>query len=419
LARSVRGGSDEIARIIQRADIGQVAKTLGIQVEKRQRRPVRATCPFHDDSDPSLNLYKGGGATGERDHYHCFVCGAHGDVVSLIQNYQRVSFWEAVQWLAKSQGIEAPAGRIAPVDRRSGAAMLTDHIRLATSSDSTFVAFATARGFDPSFLRHAGAALVDLRPLADLARVDRAAEEKLVEAGIFRRDDKPTDGPNLYGTSLKGFFKGKRIVFEIADSRRGIVGFAARSLTDEKPKYLFSYDFPRRNTLYACDRILDALRIERQNRIAHPVEIYLVEGIFDVLRLEALGHKAAGILGSRITPGQLENLQFIIDAVGEAGRHLTVHIFFDRDDAGRRGAYDAAINLLTLLDRSTPFEVDVVWPTDGPEGKIDPDSWLRRREKKLMRIGLFSTQKCRFLFSLLRSVWALIHMPSIGASPAD
>ena len=84
------------------------------------------------------------------------------------------------------------------------------------------------------------------------------------------------------------------------------------------------------------------------------VEIYLVEGIFDVLRLEALGHKAAGILGSRITPGQLESLKVVIDSAREAGRDLTVHILFDRDDAGRRGAYDAAISLLTLLDEEMP-----------------------------------------------------------------
>lgn len=381
MARSTRSAGDDIARIIQRADIALVAKSLGIQVDTRQRQPVRAICPFHDDSDPSLNLYRVGAGAGERGHYHCFVCGAHGDVVSLIQNYERLSFWEAVQWLANDQGLELDAGRRAPVDRRSGAAMLADRIKSATSADPTFTNFATARGFDPLFLRDAGAALIDLRALGDLARTDRAAEEKLVAAGIFRRDDKQSNGPDLFGTSLKGFFGGRRIVFEIADSRNGIAGFAARSLGDEQPKYLFSYDFPRRNTLYGFDRVVSKLRTERQARIAEPIAIYLVEGIFDVLRLEALGHKAAGILGSRITPGQLEGLKVVIDAAREAGRDLTIHILFDRDDAGRRGAYDAAISLLTLLDQSTPFEVDVVWPTDSSDGKLDPDSWLRGREK--------------------------------------
>jgi DNA primase catalytic core len=375
------GGSDEIAQIIRRVDLGQVAKNLGIQVETGHRQPLRAICPFHNDSDPSLNLYKGGNAAGDRAHYHCFVCGAHGDAVSLIQNYKQVSFWEAVQWLANSQGIELSTIRKDSVDRRSGAAMLADRIKSESVGDPIFAVFANSRGFGPLFLRRAGAALIDLRPLADLARIDRTAEEKLVEAGIFRRNDKQDDGPDLYGTSLKGFFVGKRIVFQMSDLQMGIAGFAARSLNAEQPKYLFSYNFPRRNILYAGDRILAALRTERQDRIADPVEIYLVEGIFDVLRLETLGYKAAGILGSRITPGQLESLKSVIEAVHEAGRILTIHIFLDRDDAGRRGAYDAAISLLTLLDQSTPFEVDVVWPADGTEGKIDPDSWLRDRGK--------------------------------------
>jgi DNA primase catalytic core len=398
LARNVNVGTDAIARAIQHADIGLVAKTLGIQIDTRHRQPLRAICPFHNDSDPSLNLYKGRGGAGERDHYHCFVCGAHGDVVSLIQNYERVSFWQAVQRLANIQGIELPTNRRATVDRRSGTAMLSDRIRSAPANDPTFAAFSAARGFDPAFLRRSGVALIDLRPLADLARVDRATEEKLVEAGIFRRDDNQGDVPDLYGTRLKGFFGGKRIVFEIADSQGGIAGFAARSLTDQKPKYLFSYDFPRRSILYGCDRILAALRTERQDRIANPVEIYLVEGIFDVLRLEALGHKAAGILGSRITPGQIQSLQLVIDAARGAERNLTVHILFDRDDAGRRGAYDAAISLLTLLDQSAPFEVDVVWPSGGPDGKIDPDSWLRGQERNDAVRTLFDAKVPVFVF---------------------
>jgi DNA primase len=241
LARRKRDGSDEIARIIQRADIGKVAKFLGIQIDTRSRQPLRAICPFHDDNDPSLNLYRSSGAAGDRDHYHCFVCGAHGDVVALIQNYERVTFWEAIQRLANIEGIELPAGRGITVDRRSGAAMLASQIKAAAANDPAFKAFAVARGFDPLFLHRAGAAAIDLNSLADLARNDRAAEERLVEAGIFRRDDK-SEGPDLYGTRLKGFFRHKRIVFEIADPEQGIAGFAARSLVDEKPKYLFSYD---------------------------------------------------------------------------------------------------------------------------------------------------------------------------------
>lgn len=381
MARAVRSGTDEIARIIQRADIGEVAKALGIQIDARNRQPLRAICPFHDDSDPSLNLYKGGRSAGERDHYHCFVCGAHGDVVALIQNYERIPFWDAIQRLALIQGEELPKSRRAPVERRSGTAVVSDHLKAAPANAPAFAAFAAARGFDPLFLKQAGAGLIDLRSLADQARIDRAAEERLVAAGIFRRDEELPNSPDLYGTRLKGFFGGRRVVFEIADAKGGIAGFAARALEGDLPKYLFSYDFPRRNTLYGLDRILTAVRSERQNRSTDPIEIFLVEGIFDALRLEALGFKAAAILGSRLTTGQLDSLRIAIEAAREAGRDLRVHIMFDRDDAGRRGAYDAAISLLSLLDSVTPFELDVIWPVDPAEGKVDPDAWLDGLEK--------------------------------------
>lgn len=381
MARTAKSGTDEIARIIQRADIGYVANALGIQLDTRNRQPLRAICPFHDDSDPSLNLYKGGRDAGERGHYHCFVCGAHGDVIALIQNYEHIPFWDAVQRLARIQGEELPQSRRAPVERRSGTAEFSEYLRAASADNPTFAAFAAARGFDPLFLKQAGAGLIDLRSFADQARIDRAAEERLVAAGIFRRDDDHQNTPDLYGTQLKGFFGGQRVVFEVADAQGEIVGFAARALGADVPKYLFSYDFPRRKTLYGLDRLLASLRSERQNRATDPIEIFLVEGMFDALRLEALGYRAVAILGSRLTPGQLEGLTTAIDEARDANRNLTVHILLDRDDAGRRGAYDAAISLLSLLDSVTPFELDVIWPINCIEGKIDPDSWLKGLER--------------------------------------
>lgn len=379
LTQKVRGLSEELAQIIQRADIVHVAKSLGLQVDIRSRRPVRAICPFHDDSDPSLNLYRNGGDKSTRDHYHCFVCGAHGDALSLIQNYLRITFQEAAKRLAQIQGVELREERQQAVDRRSGAEMLVTVIKASPDNDPNFSAFAFHRGFEPQLLRRAGIALIDLRPLVELARDDRTAEEKLVQAGIFRRDDNRIDQDDLYGVRLKGFYSGKRIVIELNAANGDVVGFAARSLKGEQPKYLYSYEFPRRNTLYGCDRVLAALRTERQNNKGQPVEIYVVEGIFDVIRLENLGHKAVGILGSRITEGQLQNIQLIVDAAGESGRNVTVHILFDSDEAGRRGAYDAAISLLKLQNHSVPFEVDVISPLHASTEKVDPDSWLRGR----------------------------------------
>ena len=86
------------------------------------------------------------------------------------------------------------------------------------------------------------------------------------------------------------------------------VGFAARALDGQKPKYLYSYDFPRRTSLYGEGRLLKELQgMRRTGRLA-AIDIYLVEGIFDVLRLEQLGLRALGVLGAQLTPGQIERI---------------------------------------------------------------------------------------------------------------
>jgi hypothetical protein len=60
LALTTKTSQDDVARLVERADIAAVASRLGLQVDGRVRQPRRAICPFHDDKDPSLNLYRGG-----------------------------------------------------------------------------------------------------------------------------------------------------------------------------------------------------------------------------------------------------------------------------------------------------------------------------------------------------------------------
>jgi DNA primase len=83
LARTSGGRNDDVAQIIERADIVNVAQRLGLQLDKRPTRPRLALCPFHTDHSPSLHLYQ---AAPGRDHFHCFVCGAHGDAVTLTSS---------------------------------------------------------------------------------------------------------------------------------------------------------------------------------------------------------------------------------------------------------------------------------------------------------------------------------------------
>jgi DNA primase catalytic core len=376
LARGPKFGSSDIDRLVGQADIATVAERLGLHVDSRARHPRRAICPFHDDTDPSLNLYRGGAGHTERDHYHCFVCGAHGDAVSLIQNYEKVQFWEAIQRLAAIQGVELSAARRPVIDRSTGAAILARYLADRPATDEKFVAFAQERGFDPAFLRSRGAACTSLDDLIKSARADRSVEEQLVEAGVLRREDAGEPVAALYGPALRGFFFGTRIVFPIDGLGSETVGFAARALDDQKSKYLYSHGFPRRTSLYGEGRLRRALQDRLRTDRGGAVDIYLVEGIFDVLRLEQLGFQALGVLGSQITPGQIERIGRIQELVAEFDADLTFHVFFDWDDAGKRGAHDATLNLLKLLQHGHPFDLKIIAsPPDHP-GKMDPDAYL-------------------------------------------
>ena len=294
LARLATERSEGIARLVERANVVDVALALGLQVDRRATEPRKAICPFHNDKDPSLSLYSGKGD--ERSHYHCFVCGAHGDAIKLVQIYENLTFGEAVTRLARLTGEEVPAGLAALPDRRSGGIELSGVIQQALPRARSFVSYVAERGFDPAWLHGRGVAALSLAPLIEKARQDRILEEALVAAGIARRRDEG-EARELWQEGLRGFFGGERLVFQINDQRGVVAGFAARALTDDKPKYLYSYGFPRRDILYRADAVTRRLESERATSQGEPFDLYIVEGLFDALRLEALDLNGGGDTG--------------------------------------------------------------------------------------------------------------------------
>ncbi|NTF82459.1 CHC2 zinc finger domain-containing protein [Rhizobium rhizogenes] len=373
MAKNNRVSKSELSRLFDKADILGVATRIGLQVDVRNTRPRRAICPFHADKDPSLHLYNGSAAQGGRDHYHCFVCGAHGDVISLIQNVEQLSFWQSVERLAEIEGVTLSVIQRDAADRFSGANVVQKTLEF---EDSSLREFASQRGFLADFLRLKGVGTLDLRSLIKRSENDRITEEQLTKAGIIRREELPGNTADLYGTRLKGFFSGRRIVTTIRNWRGDTVGFAARALDDLKPKYLYSYNFPKRDILFGEFNVFESITTKRRGNDNSSVDLYIVEGIFDVLRLEELGQLALGVLGAQITSGQIESLKRLIKLIEAANCDLRIHIFFDRDDAGFRGAHDAILRILQLLKEGVPFALDVVWPIAAAE-KVDPDSFLR------------------------------------------
>ena len=370
VARSAGGRDADVARIIEQADIVDVAQRVRLQLDKRPTRPRLALCPFHADHSPSLRLYK---ATAGRDHFHCFACGAHGDALALIQRRQGLEFWEAVRRLAEFGGIELPGRARAPVDRRSGALLLAERLR-ATPVGAELAEFARGRDFKPEVLLAAGAAIYDLRGIRTEAQRDRVLEETFVQAGILRAVDDRA-GPTLFVNDLRGFFSDRRLVLPLNDLAGTPVGFAARALGASPRRYLYSYDFPRRETLYGGDRVRRSLASPEKR--GTPARIHVVEGVFDQLRLESLGMDAVAILGARVTARQINRLERLVQTAEGNERELIIRIFLDPDEAGRRGAFDAVLAVMRLLDGAATFDLKVVVPP-REDTKLDPDEFLKK-----------------------------------------
>ncbi len=185
-----------------------------------------------------------------------------------------LNFWDAVQWLAPHAGVSLAENIRRPsIDRRSGAKQFVEWLR-GGSDEQELERIAAHRGFEPDMLRRIGASVYDLTRLRREASTDRALEEALCKAGILRAEAAALPDSETRNW-LRGFYSGKRIVFPLGSQGDAPVGFAARALGNEDPRYLYSFDFPRRDTLYGAERV-EAMLSRRELR-GNMAYIYVVE----------------------------------------------------------------------------------------------------------------------------------------------
>ena len=363
--------SSSLDELLSRADIVDVARRLGLQIDRRPTRPRRALCPFHNDTTPSLNLYEA--KNGEVPHYYCFACGSHGDLTGLVREVKGVTFLDAVRWLAEELGVPLPTARDVRIETRSATAALTS-LTLTAQSDH-FSAFCDARGFPVDFMRNRGIGVVSLNGLIERARKDDFFADALIEAGIARRTNTTSSQDEFWHSELRGFFGRERVVFRIDSADGAVAGFAARALGNDTPKYLYTSRFSRKSTLYGAHDILRDLRVAKESQ--ETFTLYVVEGILDALRFALLNFPAVAVLGSSLTAEQAVVLGRILACAGEKYGALRVELFFDPDEAGRKGAFTSFAHLLKLQGTHGPFDIQMIVPSAEIGAKKDPDVFLR------------------------------------------
>lgn len=313
---------------------------------KRSGRGFLGLCPFHGEKSPSFSV------DDERGFYHCFGCGAGGNVFKFVMQMENVSFPEAVRKVAAHYGIDVPDEGAAP-----GASSERDAAFAMLASAANFYRAALARpGFGETV-----SAYLDERGVNDVARerfflgASPAAGDALAQHLRRERHDlrlgERIGLVGLRGGSAYDRFRG-RLMFPIRDPQGRTLGFGARRLGEgDGPKYLNSSDSP----VYHKGRVLYGLYEAREAErrpvgsaapaasaaraggaaatsaaAARSTELVLVEGYLDVIAMSQAGitNVVAGC-GTALT----------IDQARLVRRHAgEVAALFDGDDAGRRAA---------------------------------------------------------------------------------
>ncbi len=319
---------------------------------KKMGASWKGLCPFHNEKTPSFNV------RAEPPIFHCFGCGAGGDVFKFVMLHERVSFPEAVESLARRYGIAVPerGGEIGP-DRKEREEVLAlmeaaaQHFTrtLWTAPGTTAREYLMGRGFKKETLERirAGAARDSWDDLLNTVR-NKFSPAALLTAGlILERQDKSGHYDRFRG----------RAVFPILNEGGKVVAFGARCLDGSEPKYLNSPETPvysKSRTLYGLSWAKEAIR--REGRVV------LMEGYLDVARaLEAGVETAVATCGTALTSFHGRLLRRFAQKVV---------VNFDQDEAGQKAARKS---LDALVEEG--LRVHVV---ELPAGH-DPDSFLKEK----------------------------------------
>ena len=320
----------------------------------RKGREHLGLCPFHSEKTPSFTVNE------DKGFYHCFGCGAHGDVISFVTETEKLSFLEAVERLAGMAGLQmperTPEEREAE-ERRVGLAEAVDAAtrwfadQLRGSGGAAPMQYLSNRGLDERTIGHFRLGFApDSRDALKTALTGQGfSEATLVEAGLLKR---PEDGRPPFD-----FFR-DRVMFPIADRKGRIVAFGGRLLGDAKAaKYINSPDTPlfhKGRTLYNLDRALPAVR--------DGADLVVAEGYMDVIALYRAGFEGAvAPLGTALTEEQIEALW----------RHANEPtLCFDGDEAGARAAARAADRALPLLRPGKSLRFAMLPPGKDPDDLI-------------------------------------------------
>ncbi len=323
---------DDIDLVRDKTDLVELASE--ITKVKKSGRSTMAVCPFHSEKTPSLSI------DGARGLYYCFGCGKSGDIYRWVQETQAVDFAGAVEFLARRAGVTLKVDPEAAKRRNrrerlveaTGFAVSFYVDRLKSASDAASArSYLRGRGYDGDVVDQFG---IGYSPdewdlLVTHLRDSGVREDTMITAGLAMKSRT---------NSLIDRFRG-RIMFPVYDLRGDAVGFGARILDGDGPKYLNSAESP----IYHKSRLLYGLNWAK-SEVVRRGESVVVEGYTDVIAMHMAGLPiAVATCGTALVEGHLDLLRRFSERVVLA---------FDADEAGVGAA-------LRGFERSVPGDLDL------------------------------------------------------------
>ena len=312
-------------------------------------------CPFHNEKSPSFSV------SGYKQIYYCFGCGAGGNVISFIMNYENYTFPEAVKLLAERAGVALPEVEFSAEakEKQSQKAKLLEinkeaaryfYYQLRTDKGKQGRDYFVSRQLSEETMKKFGLgyALKTPNDLTMYLKSKGYSDDLLVEAGISAFDER-------FGLHDKFW---NRVIFPIQDMNHKVIGFGGRVMGDGTPKYLNSPE----TMVFDKSRNLYGLNFARTSRAGNFI---LCEGYMDVIAMHQAGFtQAVASLGTAFTSGQANLLRRYTDEV---------LLSYDSDGAGVK----AALRALEILKEA------------GLTGKIinlepykDPDEFMKNLGKE-------------------------------------
>lgn len=326
---------------------------------KRTGRNYTGLCPFHDDKNPSMHVNE------ERGFFHCFSCGAGGDVFGFVMKYNNIDFMDAARELAQRAGVTLPSSSRREGNRGEDSArkkrfleinslvcsLYRERLRSGKGSESARK-YVESRGIDARTVEEFG---LGFAPDGWDTVVRFAGEKKI---GISELEKLGLVAARKDSKGHYDWFR-NRIIFPIYGMDGQVLGFGGRALDEDggkNPKYMNSSESPvfsKKNVFYGLYNSRSEIRKKRQ--------AVLVEGYMDFIKLYSSGvRNVVATLGTAFTRDHATVLRRFCEEVV---------IVYDGDAAGISSAVRAGE---ILLEREVSSKICRI-----PDG-LDPDDYVER-----------------------------------------